>query len=130
METFFINLYKDGYIYKGDRIVNWCPHCNTAVSDIEVEHEDENGKLYYIKYKIENSDKFLLIATTRPETLLGDLAVSVNPKDERYKDLVGKNVILPLVNKLIPIIEDSYVDMEYGTGVVKITPHMIQMTLK
>lgn len=122
METFFINLYKDGYIYKGDRIVNWCPHCNTAVSDIEVEHEDENGKLYYIKYKIENSDKFLLIATTRPETLLGDLAVSVNPKDERYKDLVGKNVILPLVNKLIPIIEDSYVDMEYGTGVVKITP--------
>lgn len=83
METFFINLYKDGYIYKDDRIVNWCPHCNTAVSDIEVEHEDENGKLYYIKYKIENSDKFLLIATTRPETLLGDLAVSVNPKDRK-----------------------------------------------
>lgn len=122
VEEVFIKLYEQGYIYQGDRIVNWCPSCGTAISDIEVEHEDEEGKLYYINYKIDGEDSFITIATTRPETLLGDLAVAVNPSDERYKEHIGKNLILPLVNKKIPLIADEYVLSEFGTGAVKITP--------
>ncbi|MGC8791015.1 MAG: valine--tRNA ligase [Desulfurella sp.] len=118
----FVELYNAGYIYKGEYIINWCPSCHTALSDLEVEYEEENSKLYYLKYFLENSDDFLVVATTRPETLFGDTAVAVNPKDERYKHLVGKKVVLPLVNKLIEIIEDEYVDMSFGSGVVKITP--------
>ncbi len=118
----FVELYNAGYIYKGEYIINWCPSCHTALSDLEVEYIEENSKLYYIKYFLENSDDFLIVATTRPETLFGDTAVAVNPKDKRYKHLVGKKVILPLVNRLIEIIEDEYVDMGFGSGVVKITP--------
>ncbi|PMP93502.1 MAG: valine--tRNA ligase, partial [Desulfurella sp.] len=116
----FVELYNAGYIYKGEYIINWCPSCHTALSDLEVEYEEENSKLYYLKYFLENSDDFLVVATTRPETLFGDTAVAVNPKDKRYKHLVGKKVVLPLVNKLIEIIEDEYVDMSFGSGVVKI----------
>lgn len=118
----FVNLYNKGLIYKGSRIVNWCPVCKTSISDAEVEHEEQSGHFWHINYPISGSDRMLEIATTRPETLLGDTAVAVHPDDERYKDLVGKSVILPLVNRQIPIIADSYVDMEFGTGVVKITP--------
>lgn len=118
----FVDLYNKGLIYRGTRLVNWCPNCKTSVSDIEVDYEEQDSNLWYIKYPIENSDKFLVVATTRPETMLGDTAVAVNSKDERYKDLIGKNVLLPLVNKYIPIIGDEYVEMEFGTGVVKITP--------
>lgn len=119
---FFVRLYNDGYIYQGNRIINWCPDCKTSLSDAEVEHEETRGYFYNIKYKIENEDGYVEIATTRPETMLGDTAIAVNPNDDRYKYLVGKNVILPLVNRIIPIISDEYVDMEFGTGVVKITP--------
>ena len=118
----FINLYEKGLIYRGDRIVNWCPSCGTSVSDIEVEHEDMAGKLYHINYPVDGEDGFVQIATTRPETLLGDLAVAVNPQDDRYRDLIGKNLILPLVGRKIPVITDDYVEMEFGTGAVKITP--------
>lgn len=118
----FIKLYEKGYLYRGDRIVNWCVSCETAVSDIEVEHEDEKGKMWSIKYPIKGEDDGLIIATTRPETLLGDLAVAVNPEDERYKDLVGKTLILPLVGREIPIVADDYVDESFGSGAVKITP--------
>ena len=118
----FVKFYEKGYIYRGDRIVNWCPSCQTAISDIEVEHKDEHGKLYHIRYKIKDSDDSIIIATTRPETLLGDLAVAVNPDDERYKDYIGKTLILPLVEREIPIIEDAYVESEFGSGAVKITP--------
>lgn len=118
----FKKMYDDGYIYRGDRIVNWDPLAETAISDAEVYHEDQVGHLWYIKYFFEDSDDFVTIATTRPETMLGDLAVAVNPEDPRFKDKIGKNLILPLVGRKIPLIEDSYVDMEYGTGLVKITP--------
>ncbi|SFB34483.1 valyl-tRNA synthetase [Acetitomaculum ruminis DSM 5522] len=118
----FVNFYEQGYIYKGSRIINWCPVCQTSISDAEVEHENQHGHFWHINYPIEGSDKCIEIATTRPETLLGDTAVAVHPDDERYKDLVGKMVILPLVGRKIPIIADSYVDMEFGTGAVKITP--------
>lgn len=118
----FVRLYKKGYIYRGKRIVNWCPTCKTSISDIEVEFEPNHGHLWHLRYQIEGTNDFIELATTRPETLLGDTAVAVNPKDKRYKKLVGKNVILPLVNRPIPIIADHYVDMEFGTGVVKITP--------
>ena len=118
----FVQFYERGYIYRGDRIVNWCPSCQTAISDIEVEHIDEKGKLYHIEYKVKDSDESIIIATTRPETLLGDLAVAVNPEDERYKDFIGKTLILPLVDREIPIIEDDYVESEFGSGAVKITP--------
>ncbi|HHU72888.1 MAG TPA: valine--tRNA ligase [Clostridiales bacterium] len=118
----FIKLYKEGYIYKGSRIINWCPVCQTSISDAEVEHEEQAGHFWHIKYPIVDSDEFVEIATTRPETMLGDTAVAVHPEDERYKHLIGKMVMLPLVNKEIPIIADSYVDKEFGTGVVKITP--------
>ena len=119
---FFVRLYEDGYIYKGNRIINWCPSCKTSLSDAEVDHEDTPGNFYHVKYQIEGTKDFVELATTRPETMFGDTAIAVNPNDERYKSLVGKNVILPIVNKPIPIIEDDYVDIEFGTGVVKITP--------
>ena len=122
VEEVFISLYEKGYIYKGSRIINWCPHCKTSLSDAEVEHEDQNGFFWHIKYPIKGTDQFLEIATTRPETMLGDTAIAVHPEDERYKDLVGKMVILPLVNKEIPIVADEYVDKDFGTGAVKITP--------
>ncbi len=118
----FVNLYEKGLIYQGSRIINWCPHCITALSDAEVEHAEQAGHFWHIKYPIKDSDGFVEIATTRPETLLGDTAVAVNPEDERYKDLVGKMLILPLVGREIPVVADEYVDKEFGTGCVKITP--------
>ncbi len=123
VEEVFIKLYKKGWIYKGSRIVNWCPVCQTSISDAEVEHEMQDGHFWHIKYPIVGEEgQYLEIATTRPETMLGDTAVAVNPKDERYSHLVGKTLILPIVNREIPVIADSYVDMEFGTGCVKITP--------
>ena len=119
----FVTLYEKGLIYRGERITNWCPNCLTALSDIEVEHEDENGHLWHIKYPvIGEEDTFLTVATTRPETMFGDVAVAVNPNDERYAHLVGKELLLPFVNRHIPIIADEYVDQSFGTGCVKITP--------
>lgn len=123
VEEVFIKLHKKGLIYKGSRIINWCPVCQTSISDAEVEHEEQAGHFWHINYPIAGEEgRFVEIATTRPETLLGDTAVAVHPDDERYQDLIGKNVILPLVNKEIPVVADSYVDKEFGTGVVKITP--------
>ena len=118
----FIRLHEKGFIYKGSRIINWCPVCKTSLSDAEVEHEEQAGHFWHIKYPIVGTDRFLEIATTRPETLLGDTAIAVHPDDDRYKDIVGKNVILPLVGREIPIVADAYVDKEFGTGAVKITP--------
>lgn len=118
----FVKLYEKGYIYKGSRIINWCPVCHTSISDAEVEHEEQKGHFWHIKYPISGSSEFVEIATTRPETMLGDTAVAVHPEDERYTHLIGEKVILPIVNKEIPIIADAYVDREFGTGVVKITP--------
>lgn len=122
VEEVFIKLYEKGYIYKGSRIINWCPVCKTSLSDAEVEHEEQEGNFWHIKYPIAGTDRFLEIATTRPETMLGDTAIAVHPDDERYKDLVGKMAMLPLVNREIPIVADYYVDKEFGTGAVKITP--------
>ena len=122
VKEIFIKLYNDGLIYQGEYMVNWCPRCGTALADDEVEHKDKVGKIWEIKYQIEGTEEFLVVATTRPETMLGDTGVAVNPNDERYKNLVGKNVILPLMNRPIPIVADEYVDMEFGTGVVKMTP--------
>ena len=121
LET-FIRLYNKGYIYRGEKLINWCPKCQTTISDAEVNHVDMAGHFWHIKYPIAGTDDFLELATTRPETMLGDTAVAVNPADDRYKHLIGKTAVLPIVNKEIPIIGDSYVDMEFGTGVVKITP--------
>ena len=118
----FYDLYHKGLIYQGSRITNWCTCCKTALSDIEVDYQTDKGHIWHIKYPIENSNKFIVVATTRPETMFGDVAVAVNPKDKRYKKLIGTNVILPIVNKPIPIIADSYVDISFGTGMVKITP--------
>ena len=118
----FVKLYEEGLIYQGNRITNWCPKCMTALSDAEIEHEEQEGAFWHIKYPVKDSDEYLEIATTRPETMLGDTAVAVNPKDKRYSHLVGKMLILPLVNREIPIVSDDYVDMEFGTGAVKITP--------
>lgn len=118
----FVNLYQKGLIYRGERIINWCPRCLTSISDAEVEYEENQGSFWHINYPLADGSGFLQIATTRPETLLGDTAVAVNPNDERYKNLIGKNLILPLVNREIPIIADDYVEMEFGTGCVKITP--------
>lgn len=122
VQEVFIKMYKDGLIYRGDRIVNWCVSCGTAVSDAEVVHKDESGQLWHIRYPFKNKEGYIVIATTRPETMLGDLAVAVNPNDERYEDIVGETLLLPLVNREIPIISDEYVEMEFGTGMVKITP--------
>lgn len=118
----FVNLYNKGLIYRGERIINWCPKCLTSISDAEVNYEDQAGHFWHLRYKITGTDDYLELATTRPETLLGDTAVAVNPDDERYKNLVGKTVILPIVHREIPIIADDYVEMDFGTGVVKITP--------
>ncbi len=118
----FVNLYNQGYIYKGTRMVNWCPNCNTAISDAEVEYKEEASHLWHLRYKIKGEERYVEVATTRPETMLGDTAVAVNPEDDRYKDLVGKTCILPIVNREIPIIADEFVDKEFGTGCVKITP--------
>ncbi|MDD4189144.1 MAG: valine--tRNA ligase, partial [Eubacteriales bacterium] len=118
----FIRLYNKGLIYRGERIINWCPGCNTSISDTEVEHEEKEGSFWHLKYPIKETGEFIAVATTRPETMLGDTAVAVNPSDKRYRHLVGKTVILPLSGREIPVIEDEYVDMELGTGAVKITP--------
>ncbi|MEE1013135.1 MAG: valine--tRNA ligase, partial [Clostridia bacterium] len=118
----FVNLYEKDLIYQGNRIINWCPKCATALSDAEVEYAEQDGFFWHIKYPLKDGSGFVEIATTRPETLLGDTAVAVNPNDERYKDLVGKMLVLPLVGREIPVIADDYVDMEFGTGCVKITP--------
>ena len=118
----FIKLYEKGLIYKGKRMINWCPNCHTSISDAEVEYEEEPSHLWHIRYQITGTDKYLTVATTRPETMLGDTAVAVHPDDERYKDIVGKTCILPIINKEIPIIADRFVDKEFGTGCVKITP--------
>ena len=118
----FVNLYNKGLIYQGSRIINWCPHCTTALSDAEVEYTEQDGHFWHIKYPVKDSNEYVIIATTRPETLLGDTAVAVHPDDERYKNLVGKMLILPLVNREIPVIADEYVDKDFGTGAVKITP--------
>ena len=118
----FVNLYNKKLIYRGSRIINWCPHCKTTLSDVEVNYAEEEGHFWHIKYFVEGEDTFLEVATTRPETMFGDTAVAVNPQDIRYKHLIGKNVILPIVNKAIPVVGDEHADMEFGTGVVKITP--------
>ena len=122
VQEVFIRLYEKGLIYKGKYIINWCPRCSTALSDEEVNHKESHGHLWHIKYPVKGEDKFVIVATTRPETMLGDTAVAVNPNDERYKDLVGKTLILPLMNREIPVIADDFVDMEFGTGCVKVTP--------
>ncbi|HLO27351.1 MAG TPA: valine--tRNA ligase [Geobacteraceae bacterium] len=118
----FVRLYEEGLIYRDNRLINWCPRCHTALSDIEVEHEEKAGHLWHLRYPVVGSDRYLVVATTRPETMLGDTAVAVNPADDRYRELIGGHVLLPLVDRTIPIIADDYVDMEFGTGVVKITP--------
>ena len=118
----FVNLYNKGAIYRGEIIINWCPHCLTSISDAEVEYEDQAGHFWHLRYALSDGSGYINLATTRPETLLGDTAVAVNPKDDRYKDMVGKTVILPIVHREIPIIADDYVEMDFGTGVVKITP--------
>ena len=118
----FVNLYNKGWIYRGNRLINWCPECQTSLSDIEVEHEDKNEKYYYVRYKGKDGDDGIVVATSRPETIFGDCAIAVNPSDERYTDMIGKTVIVPLVGREIPIISDPYPDPEKGTGAVKITP--------
>ena len=118
----FVKLYNEGLIYRGERIINWCPNCKTAISDAEVIFEEQQGSFWHLRYPLADGSGYIQLATTRPETMLGDTAVAVHPEDERYKHLVGKNVILPLVNKEIPIVADEYVEMDFGTGVVKITP--------
>ena len=118
----FVELYHEKLIYRGDYIINWCPRCQTALSDLEVEHEETEGYLYYLKYPLYNSKKFVVVATTRPETMLGDTAVAVNPNDERYKKLIGKTAVLPIMGRDIPVIADEYVNKDFGTGAVKVTP--------
>ncbi len=118
----FLRLYEKGLIYRGTRIINWCPHCLTSISDAEVEYKDMAGHFWHLRYPVKDSDEYVYLATTRPETLLGDTAVAVNPKDERYAHLIGKTLILPLVGREIPVVADEYVEMDFGTGVVKITP--------
>ena len=118
----FVKLYEKGLIYRGKYIINWCPRCLTALSDEEAEHEDHEGNLWHIRYPLKDSDDYIVVATTRPETMLGDTAVAVNPYDERYRDLVGKTVILPVIGRELPIIADEHVDPSFGTGLVKVTP--------
>ena len=122
VRTVFVRLYKKGLIYKGRYIINWCPRCHTALSDIEVEHEDLKGCLYYVKYPFVEGEGHLLVATTRPETILGDVAIAVHPRAEKYRHMIGKKVCVPLTDREVPIIEDIMVDPEFGTGCVKITP--------
>ena len=118
----FVSLFEKGLIYRGDYIINWCPRCHTTISDIEVEHIDTEGSLYYIKYPLQTGDGYLTVATTRPETMLGDTGVAVNPADERYRKYVGQNLVLPILGRVIPVIADDYVDREFGTGALKVTP--------
>ena len=118
----FIKLYEKGLVYKGHRLVNWCPVSKSAISDEEVTHQEVNGHLWYFRYPITSSDEFLVVATTRPETMLGDTAVAIHPKDKRYKHLLGESVSLPLAKREIPVIADEFVDPEFGTGCVKVTP--------
>ena len=118
----FVRLYEEKLIYRDTRLVNWCPECLTVLSDLEVVHEDRPGKLWYIRYPVAGTSEHVVVATTRPETMLGDTAVAVNPEDERYQHLIGRGVIVPLMNREIPVIADSMVDREFGTGAVKITP--------
>src|SRR5210317_166157 len=118
----FVRLYEDNLIYRANRLINWCPRCHTALSDLEVEHDDKKGHLWHLRYPVIGTDRFMVVATTRPETMLGDTAVAVHPDDGRYSDLVGKKVLLPLVNREIPIVADEYVDKDFGSGAVKITP--------
>ena len=118
----FVDLYNKGFIYRGYRMVNWDPQAKTTLSDEEVIYKEQNGKLFYLIYKVENSEEYLTVATTRPETIFGDVAVCINPNDERYQHLRGKKVIVPVVGRVVPIIEDEYVDIEFGTGALKITP--------
>jgi valyl-tRNA synthetase len=122
VQEVFVKLYEKGLIYRGSYIINWCPKCQTTISDIEVEHQEREGKLYYLKYPVKGSDAYVMIATTRPETMLGDTAVAVHPEDERYRDFIGSTLILPILNREIPVIADVYVDPAFGTGAVKITP--------
>ena len=124
----FVNLYNKKLIYKGKRMVNWCTSCNTSISDAEVEYHEEASHLWHIRYKISGTqDEYVVVATTRPETMLGDTAVAVHPEDERYKDIVGKTCILPIMNKEIPIIADSFVEKDFGTGCVNVTPFGTQI---
>src|SRR6185369_15104542 len=118
----FVTLYEEGLIRRDRYLINWCPRCRTALSDIEVEHEDKPGHLWHLKYPLEDGSGFISVATTRPETMLGDTAVAVHPDDERYRSLVGKNVILPVLGRAIPVIADTYVESSFGSGAVKITP--------
>ena len=119
----FVRLYEKGLIYRGPRLINWSPGLKTAVSDLEVKYSEEPGKLYYFKYMLADSkDEYIPVATTRPETILGDSAVAVHPEDERYQRYIGRNVIVPILGRVIPIIADTYVDREFGTGALKITP--------
>jgi len=123
VETAFLHYFKKGLVYRGERVINWCPRCKTGLSDLELEHEEEKSNLWFIKYGlVENKKKFIVVATTRPETMLGDTAVAVNPKDKKYSNIIGKKVILPIINKEIPIIADNLVDSDFGTGAVKVTP--------
>ena len=126
----FIKYYEEGLIYRGKRIINWCPKCLTSISDAEVEYEVQAGHFWHLRYPLKDGSGYLELATTRPETLLGDTAVAVNPNDERYKDLVGKTLILPLVHREIPIVADDYVEMDFGTGVVRSHRHTTRTTLK
>ena len=118
----FVRLYEKGLIYRGERIINWCPHCRTSISDAEVEFEEKNGHFWHLRYPFKDGSGYLELATTRPETMLGDTAVAVHPEDERYQSLIGKMLVLPLVGREIPVIADEYVEQDFGTGVVKITP--------
>ena len=122
VQEVFVRLYEKDLIYRGERIINWCPHCLTSISDAEVEHEDQDGRFYHLRYPLVEGDGYLDLATTRPETMLGDTAVAVHPEDERYQHLIGKHVMLPLTGRTIPVVADTYVDRAFGTGVVKITP--------
>ena len=118
----FLRYYKKGWLYKAERVINWCVRCQTSLSDLELEYKEERSKLWHIKYPLLNEKGFIIVATTRPETMLGDSAIAVNPKDKRYKNLIGKKVLLPIQNREIPIIADEEIDMEFGTGAVKLTP--------
>jgi valyl-tRNA synthetase len=118
----FVRLYDEGLIYRGEYLMNWCPRCATAISDLEVEHEPTDASLWHVRYWTEEGDASIIVATTRPETILGDTAVAVHPEDERYASLIGRTVRLPVIGRLVPIIADEAVDREFGTGAVKITP--------
>ena len=122
VRTTFVNLYNKGLIYRGERIVTWCPRCSTALSDLEINHKNKDSNLYFIKYKLSTTDDFITIATTRPETILADTGIAVNPEDERHQHLIGKQVNVPLTKRKISIIADDIVGMEFGTGILKVTP--------